>query len=118
MEKLKENSIHIENGTVVACWPQYGEEEIVDMKEIRSKFNGSFSTNNSTICFVDQGEVFVTPYTSEAMSTLEDAGFIARCFYVPFSNWDYPKYEKAKWTRLLEAAQKSYYRDLEMSCVR
>ena len=108
MKNLKENSIHID-GTVVVCWPQYGEkEEAIDMTDIGSKFDGAYCTNNSTICFVVGHEVFVTPYTSDAMSVIERAGLVEGDFYVPFSNWDYPKYEKAKWSRLREAARKQF----------
>ena len=114
MKNLQENSIRI-SGTIVACWPQYGEkEETIDMTDIGSKFNGAYSTNNSTICYVIDHEVFVTPYTRNAMSIIANAGLTEKHFYVPFSNWDYPKYEKAKWQHLRELATESYYRDYEV----
>ena len=114
MKNLKENSIRI-SSAIAVCWPQYGDkEETLDMTDIGSKFNGCYATNNSTICFVIDHEVFVTPYTRGAMSTIVNAGLTEKHFYVPFSNWDYPKYEKAKWQRLCELATESYYRDYEV----
>lgn len=116
MKNLKKNSICVTRGTV-ACWPQYdNKEELVEMSEIRSKFNGAYSMNNSTICFVIDDEVFVTPYTREAMDTILAAGLRREYFYVPFSNWDYPKYEKARWDHLRDLALESYYRDYERDC--
>ena len=105
MENLKKNSIRID-GSIVVCWPQQGDkEETVDMTDIGLEFDESYCSNNSTICFVHRGEVFVTPYTSKAMSTIRDAGLAYRSFYVPFSNWDYPKHEKDRWSHLCEMAR-------------
>ena len=114
MKGLRENSVCV-SGAVAVCWPQRGDkEETIDMTDIGSKFNGCYATNNSTICFVVDHEVFVTPYTREAMSTIGDAGLVEEHFYVPFSNWDYPKCEKAKWHHLRELATESYYHDYEV----
>lgn len=117
MKELKKNSIHVA-GSVVVCWPQFGgKEEIIDLSEIGSKFNGVYNVNNSTICFVHDG-IFVTPYTREAIATIEAAGLRREHdLYVPFSNWDYPKYEEAKWQYLLKLAQESHDRAYEADCV-
>jgi hypothetical protein len=113
MKNLKKNSIRV-SSTTVACWPQYGDkEETVDMSDIGSKFNGTYCTNNSTICFVIDHEIFVTPYTREAMATIMNAGLVKKDFYVPFSNGDYPKSEKSEWLRLRNLATESYSRDYE-----
>ena len=118
MKNLKENSICVSN-PIVVCWTQFGEkDETIDMSDIGSKFNGAYCMNNSTICFVVDHEVFVTPYTREAMSTISCAGLARKYFYVPFSNGDYPKYQKTKWLRLREAARESYYRDYENDCAK
>ncbi len=118
MKNLKENSIRI-SGVITACWPQFGDkEETIDMSDIGSKFNGAYCTNNSTICYIVDHEVFVTPYTREAMTTIVNAGLVEGYFYVPFSNWDYPKYEKAKWFRLRDLATESYHRDYEEDAAR
>lgn len=106
INELKRNSINA-TGKIVVCWPQYGEiEEELDMTKIGSDYEHCFAFNNSVICFVTGHEVFVTPYTKEAMSVLEDERFKERIFHVPFSNWDYPKFEKEKWELLCEQARK------------
>ena len=116
MKELKENSIRIP-GVIVVCWPQYDdEEETVDMTDTGSKFDGCYAVNNSTICFVINHEVFVTPYTRESISSIQNAGLVRRSFYVPFSNGDYPKYKKTEWQRLLNWATRSYECDYEESC--
>ena len=113
MEDLKRKSICV-SGRVAVCWPQHGDkEETLDMTDIGSKFNGCYATNNSTICYVIDHEVFVTPYTRKAIITIRDAGLVEKHFFVPFSNWDYPRYEKDKWRCLQELAIESYYHDYE-----
>ena len=113
LQELKEKSICIHGGRITVCWPQYNEEENLDLSDMQSKFNGAFSTNNSTICYIINNEIFVTPYTRESMKTLSEAGLAEDYFYVPFSNWDYPKYEKEKWENLRAWARESYRRDYE-----
>lgn len=60
--------------------------------------------------------MYVTPYTRQAIATLIGAGLTESYFYVPFSNWDYPKDERAKWQHLCEMAHESHYRDFEDDC--
>ncbi|MBR2753905.1 hypothetical protein IKD82_01970 [Candidatus Saccharibacteria bacterium] len=118
LKSLRENSIRIQS-TVIVCWPQYGEkEEAIDMSDIKSKFNGAFCVNNSTICYVIDHEVFVTPYTREAMHVIRDAGLVEKHFIVPFSNWDYPKNEETRWFCLRKAAIESYYLDCENDAIK
>ena len=110
MKELMRNSINVSGRTEV-CWPQLGyKEETIDMSDVGSKFNGCYAMNNSTICFVVDHEVFVTPYTYEAMITIEEAGLVKKDFYVPFSNWDYPKNRWDEWQRLRKLATESCYR--------
>ena len=116
MKELMETSVKLSGRTVV-CWPQHDDqEETLDMTDIGSKFNGAYCTNNSTICFVIDHEVFAAPYTREAIDAISRAGLVERYFYVPFSNGDYPKYEKAKWLHLRDMARESYYREYEDDC--
>lgn len=113
MDELKKNSINVSKPTVV-CWPQYGgREETLDMADVRLEHNGAFCINNSTICYIIGQEVFVTPYTSEAMSAIKKAGLTESYFHVPFSNWDYPKGDAEKWHHLRELAKESRHRDRE-----
>ena len=111
MENLKDNSVRI-TGATVACWPN-GQEESLDMTDIRVKFDGAFCTNNSTLCYVIDREVFVTPVTRSAMAAIKEAGLTRRNFYVPFSNGDWPKAEAARWRQLQEDAEYSHRREYE-----
>lgn len=115
MKYLKEQSIKIDSNTVV-CWPQFQMESRIDVNGLRSKFNGAYSVNNSTICFVHDSEVYVTPYTRKALETLDRAGFKMGEFYVPFSSWDYPKYQEEKWDQLRKAARLAKDIDYENDC--
>ena len=116
METLKKDgSVRVYPG-MVAVFPQFHQEEALNLSELAPKFNGRFATNNSTVCFVTDGEIYATPYTRSALSTLNAAGFIRDCFYVPFSNGDYPKSEQYKWTALREKAHKSYEEDFISDC--
>ena len=113
---LKANSVNVTKKTTLV-WPQREEEdEVIDMTDIGSKFNGSYAINNSTICYVVNNEVFVTPYTREAMAEIKALGLTERHFYVPFSNWDYPKYQEERWSSLRKEARESQYRNYENDC--
>ena len=114
LESLKENSIRINGNGTVVCWPQCDNEEILDMTDVAVMFNGCYAMNNGIVCFVSDNVVYVTPYTREAQEALRVAGMGRADFCVPFSNSDYPKYEKAKWRRLRELATESYYCDYEV----
>ena len=116
MDSLKEEAVRVYTGMIV-IYPRLLKEEALDISELSPKFNGCYAMNNSTVCFVvSENEIFVTPYTRTAMSTLHSAGFCEKCFYVPFSNWDYPKYEQAKWNALRENARQSYKADFVSDC--
>lgn len=116
MDSLKERSIRIYSG-MIAVFPQLKQEATVNTSELAPKFNGAFSVNNSTVSYVTDGEVFVTPYTRLAIRSLYAAGFRQDYFYVPFSNWDYPKAEQARWKELREQADKSYAEDFVDDCM-
>ncbi len=131
IQELKKNSINVSDPTVVCC-VQYEEfdedkssnrlysvkEEIIDMSRIGRMFNGCYATKDLRICYVVNKEVFVTPYTREAMDIIRKAGLVESSFYVPFSNYDYPKYEEVKWYYLLRLASESYRRDYETDSAR
>lgn len=116
MDNLKKNSQLIYPGIVVMY--HKGTEDQLDMSEVASKFNGQYSTNNSTIAYIDDFQVFVTPFTRQAFETLQYAGFkgCSSNFYVPFSNGDIPKLEAAEWEQLRKAARQSYRIDFTDDC--
>lgn len=116
MDSLKVDALWVYSG-MIAVFPQFAKEESLNVSELESKFNGCYATNNSTICFVSDNKVFVTPYTRIAMRSLHFAGFCEKYFYVPFSNGDYPKAEQLKWSSLREKACSSYAEDFVEDCV-
>ena len=116
IEELINDSIRVIPG-MIAVYPQFSQEEALNISELAPKFNRCYATNNSTVCFVSDNEVFVTPYTRVTMRSLHNAGFCEKYFYVPFSNGDYPKSEQFKWNSLCERARQSYAEDFVDDCV-
>lgn len=95
MDSLKEGSIRVYSG-MITVFPQFGKEEQININELEQEYNNCYAINNSVICFVCNNEIFVTPYTGMAVQFLDFTGFHKESFYVPFSNGNYPKYEKLK----------------------
>ncbi len=117
LEELKEQSVRIYNG-MIAVYPQFGEEEALDISSLIPKFNGCYASNNSTVCYVTENEVYVTPYTHAVRNTLCDNCFMEKSFFVPFSNWDYPKDEQQKWESLRGKAMVTYAEEFVDDCAR
>lgn len=115
MDSLKEGALKVYSGMLIV-FPHLSQEEPLNISELASKFNGCYAMNNSTICFVSDNEVFVTPYTRITMRSLHSAGFREKFFYVPFSNGDYPKAELFKWNALREKARQSHAEDFVEDC--
>lgn len=116
LDSLKEGAVRVYTG-MIAVFPQFSQEEVLNISELAPKFNDCYATNNSTVCFVSDNEVFVTPFTRRALRSLRSAGFCEKHFYVPFSNGDYPKSEQLRWYSLREKARKSYAEDFVEDCV-
>lgn len=115
MDSLKEGAVRVYSG-MITVFPQLAKEEVLNVSELTPKFNGCYATNNSTVCFVSDNEVFVTPNTRSIISSLCSAGFRKEYFYVPFSNGDYPKSEQFKWNALRENTRQSYKADFVSDC--
>ena len=62
MDSLKEGAVRVYSG-MITVFPQLAKEEVLNVSELTPKFNGCYATNNSTVCFVSDNEVFVTPNT-------------------------------------------------------
>lgn len=116
MDSLKDEAVQVYDG-MIAVFPQFSKEVALSVSELYPKFNGCYATNNSTVCFVSDNEVYVTPFTRTVIRSLQSAGFTAKDFYVPFSNSDYPKAEKAKWESLRNKAYQSHEDDFIEDCV-
>lgn len=116
LDSLKKEAVRV-YPNIVVVFPQTSQEEILNISDLAPKFNGCYATNNSTVCFVSENEVFAIPDTRLVIRSLRSAGFCEKHFYVPFSNWDYPKHERAKWECLQEKARASYEDDFIEDCI-
>ena len=116
IEQLKKESILVQDG-MVTYYPQYKKEEILYVSDIAAKFNGRYAANNSTLAYVMGYNVYVTPYTREAVHILVSEGFKRACFFVPFSNWDYPKDKWSTWYMLRAKAQEAHHVEFIADCI-
>ena len=118
MQELKENSVMITSG-MTAFYEKLGFQEPIDTSFIQRYHPGHYSVENNTICFVTKDEeVFVTPFTRQAVSTLARHGYAEDYFYVPFAQGDIPKEQRTRWAELREKAEKSYFRDYVSDCIK
>lgn len=74
---------------------------------------GEYSLNNSTLCWVMDGEIYAAPYTRSLVQLLDQAGFRNGSFYVPFSNGEHPYNRRAEWESLLLSAGVATLKDFE-----
>ncbi len=104
LEELLKESIRVTTNTT-QVYPQFhAEDKATFVPELIEKFANCYSINNSTVAYVFDNGFFVTPYTSSVVETLRANGFKYENFYVPFSNWDYPKEQQWEWERLVKKA--------------
>lgn len=82
-----------------------------------AKFPGCYASNNSTLAYVVEGTLYVTPFTLAALKCLQENEFTENSFYVPFSNGDYPTEEKARWRRLHALAKKEHIEEFKEDCI-
>lgn len=118
MGELKEMAIAI-NAPIQVCYPQHGDKQETlnpDYAIANPNLHHKYASNNSTIAFVDEGVLYVMPYFRKAMAVLQKNGFAEKCFYVPFSNWDYPLTEKAQWEELQKEAREQHTLDFVADC--
>ncbi len=114
LQELKNDSLAIKKPIMVEHFE--GEEEMLD-PEYAAKFNGFYEANNSTLAFVSESILYVTPYTIAAMKCLTENGFTNSCFYVPFSNGDYPVEERVRWKSLRDHAKEEKHEEFIESCL-
>lgn len=118
IEELMNESIRIYPG-MIAVWPQFHDEEnLTKYLENIPKFNGCYATNNSTVAYIFQDQMFVTPYTNKIVETLRTSAFKESTFYVPFSNGDFPKQEHLRWKILKSKAQEEHHKEFRNNCIR
>ena len=116
IEELKREAILVQDG-MVTYYPQFKSEEPLYVSETAAKFNGRYATNNSTLAFVSGYNFYVIPYTREVVRILNTEGFKKACFFVPFSNWDYPKDKRSTWYMLRARAQEAHHLEFIADCI-
>lgn len=116
IDSLMEQALEVKDG-MITVFPQFKQEEALKVSEIVPKFPGCYATNNSTVAFVFKNRFFAIPRTRKVIKTLHSEGFKQKMFFVPFSNWDYPKHEKNKWDNLLEEAKKARDEEFSEDCI-
>ena len=72
------NCLEITNGRVTVCCPIQKTEETLDFSTLLPKFNGCFAVNNSTVAFVKDNKLYVSPYTLDIVADLKDEGCHSR----------------------------------------
>lgn len=102
--ELKKLAFRIPDYGIIDVYPQWNEESIVFPIKNNMK---AFSQNNGTIAFIDEeGTNYVIPAVNSFRDILKKAGYILDNFFVPFSNWDYPKYYEGTWKNLIKLCDK------------
>lgn len=112
----KEGSVQVYPGMIVV-YP-FNQRRGLNLSDMAPKFNGCYATNNSTVCFIAENKIWVTPITRDVIRCLLEAGFTKEYFYVPFSNGDYPLTEKFKWELLVSKARASHAKEFHEDCAK
>ncbi len=115
IKELVDTSVRIYSGITIVH-AQTSQELSLDCSWA-PKFNGCYAVNNSTVAFVYKFTLYVIPYTRDVIKVLESSGFNEKTFFVPFSNWEYPKAESEYWASLRAKAAESYKEYLRRDCI-
>lgn len=117
LEELKKVAFAITKPTLVR-WDQHNAEETLKpmVSQTLASLENCYDSNNSVITFVSESVQYVIPYTRVVAQILRNAGFINKSIYVPFSNWDYPVYEKERWVALWQSAKEQWELDFLDDC--
>ncbi|MBR5647650.1 hypothetical protein IKW73_01775 [Candidatus Saccharibacteria bacterium] len=120
MKNLTQNSIRIVKGMKVHLPFPYGDEEIsAEDLDYTSKSNGTYCVKDSTISYVFEGNLYVTPWTFQNEQTLTLNGFIKEDVpYVPFSREEIPVGQEEKWKELLKKQNEAIYERFTQECLK
>lgn len=116
LKELMADSIKIYCGMVI-IYPREKIERSAYYKGIE-ECNECFSVNNDVIAYIFDNEMYVTPNTKRALEVLNSCHFLLKNFYVPFSNEDYPKKEKERWSELRKIQETLARADFVQECIR
>lgn len=101
--ELKEMAFKIPNDGVITYYPQWKKEDAIIPSKHQLRV---FNSNNGILAFIDEaGKNYVVPFILSFQDILIQAGYTKASIFVPFSNWDYPKYYKGEWQRLLKLCE-------------
>ena len=102
-EQLKENSLHIEEGMPVR-WPKLERVGQLKPSVIIQTINNpkAYAIRGKVIAYVADGQMYVTPRTTQALQTLRSANYRNFEFHVPFASGDLPQGEYLdKWHAII-----------------
>ena len=106
-EQLKSSrSLRLQEGMPV-LWPKHepGELKVSKITE-NVKNKKAYAYSSKVIAFIYKGEMYVTPYTTESLEIVRNAGYKLHEFYVPFSGGDKPLGEFGEqWQELVDSAK-------------
>lgn len=115
LDDLKKDSIACSVLTTTV-WSLLQDEE-ASQWTYATKFNGCYAVNNSTLAYVHENLLYITPYTRAAIRILTVCGFEKEEFFVPYSDGDsFPKVKESQWKKLLKMANKQYEEEFLEDC--
>lgn len=121
MKHLKELSLKVYPGMEI-FWPTTGIVDSLDMTNIIRDFAGrrvyAIGENHRAICYLYNGEAYVTPYMRASIGMLKQSGFHKERFFVPFDSVERPRYDNDKWQNLCKLAEETYRYDFTNDCER
>ena len=101
LEILKERAVIVTDG-MKTHFPQFQQTETIYISNLNIKPK-TYAYNNGIIAFVDEDKTFyVIPDLKGIQKMLVENGYKKDCFYVPFSNWNYPVGLKDYWEQLTD----------------
>ena len=116
IDEIRNKAVKLYEGMVVVK-PQLFTQTYISLKDVNPTAKDRvYATNNSTIVFAYNECIFVVPYTRTAVEILKGAGLKEDYLMVPFSNWDYPMYEKTKWEFLRIKARETCKQEFAEDC--
>jgi len=109
IEQLKRNnSLRLEEGMPV-LWPKQDQPGQLKVSKIIQaiKVEKAYAYTSKVISIIDHGEMYVTPFTTDSLDIVRNAGYKLHECHVPFSYGDLPQGEYGeKWRQLIAASKK------------
>lgn len=116
IDEIRNKAVRLYEGMVVVR-PQLFAQTYISLKDVNpAEKDRVYAINNSTIVFSYNEGIFVMPYTRTTVEILKGAGLKEDYLMVPFSNWDYPMYEKTKWELLRVKARETCKQEFAEDC--